>query len=187
MNTTLEKKQTIMRASLVSILLLATVLIPVSQESTAATKCKPVKPNGQAVGRIVVGDVNMPIIPFTYPAGGVMEPQKSTEMLAMSLRHMPLSSTLGTTVLAWHVNFNGCNNDLNTLVYKDVGDRFSITDETGKTTTYRITRKTTVKKGDYKKSWFSLVGPRKLAMFTCSGAFVNGHYVNNDVIIAIPD
>ena len=170
----------------VFLMVASSILIPMAQEAYAASACKPVKPIGKSVGKIDIGSTVMPIIPFTYPAGGVMEPQKTTEMLAMSARHMPLSSSIGTTVLAWHVNFNGCNSDLNALMYKDVGYRFKITDENGVTRTYRITQTTTVKKGAYKASWFSIVGPRKLATFTCSGAFVNGHYVNNYVIIAVP-
>lgn len=172
---------------LVVLLMLVTfILVPASQNANAASACKPVKPIGKSVGKIDIGSAVMPIIPFTYPAGGVMEPQKTTEMMAMSARHMPLSSSIGTTVLAWHVNFNGCNSDLNALTYKEVGYKFKITDENGVTRTYKISQMTTVKKGAYKASWFSLVGPRKIAMFTCSGSFVNGHYVNNFVILAVP-
>lgn len=155
--------------------------------SPSSAACNPVTPKGQRVGSINVGPSRVPIIPFTYPAGGVMEPQKTTEALFMSLRHMPLSSSIGTTVLAWHVNFNECQSDLNTMIGDEkVGFRFKITDETGVTKTYRISEITVVKKGRYKKSWFSLVGPRRLALFTCTGAFRNGHYLDNKVFIAVP-
>lgn len=155
--------------------------------SPSSAACNPVTPKGQRVGSISVGPSRVPIIPFTYPAGGVMEPQKTTEALFMSLRHMPLSSSIGTTVLAWHVNFNECQSDLNTMIGDEkVGFRFKITDETGVTKTYRISEITVVKKGRYKKSWFSLVGPRQLALFTCTGAFRNGHYLDNKVFIAVP-
>jgi hypothetical protein len=100
---------------------------------------------------------------------------------------MPLSSSIGTTVLAWHVNFNGCWNDLNYLIGDEkVGFKFKITDETGVTKTYKISQITVVKKGNYKKSWFTITGPRQLALITCAGVFANGHYVENKVIIAIP-
>lgn len=161
-------------------------LSPIALSPTSAA-CNPVTPKGQRVGSINVGPSRVPIIPFTYPAGGVMEPQKTTEALFMSLRHMPLSSSIGTTVLAWHVNFNECQSDLNTMIGDEkVGFRFKITDETGVTKTYRISEITVVKKGRYKKSWFSLVGPRQLALFTCTGAFRNGHYLDNKVFIAVP-
>lgn len=161
-------------------------LAPVSQSPSLAA-CNPVKPKGTPIGTINVGPSKTSIIPFTYPAGGVMEPQKTTEALFMSLRHMPLSSSIGTTVLAWHINSNGCWNDLNFLIGDEkVGFRFKITDETGVTKTYRITETTVVKKGKYRKSWFSIVGPRKLALFTCTGAFADGHYLDNKVIIAVP-
>lgn len=155
--------------------------------SNSAAACNPVKPKGQSIGTINVGSNKTPIIPFTYPAGGVMEPQKTTEALFMSLRHMPLSSSVGTSVLVWHVNFNDCWSDLNVLIGDEKeGFRFRITDETGVTKTYKISEINFVKKGKYKKSWFSLVGPRQLALFTCAGDFKNGHYVENKVIIAVP-
>jgi len=155
--------------------------------SNSAAACKPVQPKGQKIGTINAGAAKVPIIPFSYPAGGVMEPQKTTEALFMSLRHMPLSSSVGTSVLAWHVNFNDCWSNLNTLIGDEKeGFRFRITDETGVTKTYKISEIIVVKKGKYKKSWFSLVGPRQLALFTCAGDFKNGHYVENKVIIAVP-
>ena len=161
-------------------------LAPISHAPSLAA-CKPVKPKGTQIGTVNVNSSKVPIIPFSYPAGGVMEPQKTTEALFMSLRHMPLSSSIGTTVLAWHINANGCWSELNFLIGDEkVGSRFRITDETGVTKTYRITDISVVKKGKYKKSWFSLVGPRKLALFTCTGAFIDGHYVDNKVIIAEP-
>lgn len=165
---------------------IVTSLAPISHTPSLAA-CKPAKPKGTSIGTINVGSSKMSIVPFSYPAGGVMEPQKTTEALFMSLRHMPLSSSIGTTVLAWHVNANGCWSELNFLIGDEkVGFRFRITDETGVTRTYRISDIDVVKKGKYKKSWFSIVGPRKLALFTCSGAFVDGHYVDNKVIIAVP-
>ncbi len=161
-------------------------LFAITATQAASADCKPVKPRGQSVGMINYGNKKMPIIPFTYPAGGVMEPQKTTRAAAISLRHMPLDSKLGTSVIAWHVDFNGCLSELNALLDKSVGYRFSITDNNGVTRKFEISQKLTVKKGKYRKSWFSLVGPRRLAMFTCSGPFVNGHYRDNEVLIAVP-
>ena len=174
------------RIALAFSLALGIALTPQLQSNSAAA-CTPVKPKGQDVGTINVGASKVPIIPFTYPAGGVMEPQKTTEALFMSLRHMPLSSSVGTSVMAWHVNFNNCVSKLNFLIGDEkVGFKFRITDETGVTKTYRISQISVVKKGNYKKSWFSLVGPRQLALFTCAGQFKNGHYEENKVIIAVP-
>ena len=149
-------------------------------------KCKPVKPTGTTVGKISVGNLTMPIKAFTYPAGGVMEPQKTTLSAGVSQRHMPLSSNIGTSVITWHVNYSGCWNALNVLTTKKVGSTFKVTDENGKTVKYKINKKVVVKKGNYKKSWFTLVGPRQLALFTCTGGFINGHYKDNWVLIATP-
>lgn len=176
----------ILRVIVTATLGFAFALSPISQTNSAAA-CKPVQPKGQRVGTINFEGAKVPIIPFSYPAGGIMEPQKTTEALFMSLRHMPLSSSVGTSVLAWHVNFNDCWSDLNSLIGDEkVGFRFRITDETGVTKGYKISKITVVKKGKYKKSWFSVVGPRQLALFTCTGSFKDGHYVDNKVIIAVP-
>lgn len=158
-----------------------------SQSSIAsAAKCTPTKPTGKTVGTISVGSLEMPIKSFIYPAGGVMEPQKSTLMAAVSQRHMPLSSTLGTSVIVWHVNYAGCVNALNVLTTKSVGSTFSIVDENGETTKYKISQKYQVTKGKYKKEWFTLIGPRQLLLATCTGTFANGHYKDNSILIAVP-
>lgn len=149
-------------------------------------KCVPLKATGKTIGTIKVGNLSVPIKSFIYPAGGIMEPQRTTTAAGLSLRHMPLSSTLGNSVITWHVNYNGCWNPLNTLTGKKVGYKFSITDEKGGKRTYRIEKKYTVTKGSYKESWFTLIGPRQLTLVTCTGAFKNGHYEKNSVLIAVP-
>lgn len=154
--------------------------------STSAAACVPVKPTGKSVGTLSVGKLKMPIKAFNYPAGGIMEPQGTTLAVGLSKRHMPLSSQLGTSVLTWHVNYNGCWSPLNVLMGKSEGYIFSIKDENGDTTKYRVDKKVVVKKGDYKKSWFTLVGPRQVALFTCTGTFIRGHYDKNMVFIATP-
>lgn len=171
---------------MLTVLVLITSSLFVFNTTANAAKCVPVKPTGKSVGSITVGSLTMPIKSFNYPAGGVMEPQKSTLMAALSERHMPLSSTLGTSVIVWHVNYSGCVNQLNTLTYKSIGSTFNVVDENGDTTKYKIAQKFEVTKGKYKKEWFTLIGPRQLLLATCTGAFANGHYKENSILIAIP-
>lgn len=99
---------------------------------------------------------------------------------------MPLSATVGTSVVVWHVNYNGCQNQLNIFMSQKKGFKFSLTDENGKTTRYILNKKLVVKKGNYQSDWFNLVGPRQIAMFTCTGSFKKGHYTENMVFIATP-
>lgn len=152
----------------------------------AAPVCKPVKPTGKTVGQITAGSASLPIKSFNYPAGGIMEPQKSTFMAAVSQRHQPLSATMGTSVIVWHVDYSGCGNELNVITKQSVGYKFKIKDENGDTKTYKISKKYVVKKGKYQASWFNLIGPRQLLLVTCTGAFQNGHYQDNAVLIAVP-
>lgn len=173
-------------AVLVTAALTSVYLIFPFANSANAVKCVQVKPTGKTIGQIQVGSLTMPIKPFNYPAGGIMEPQKSVQMAALSQRHMPLNSTMGTSVLVWHVDYAGCNNPLNVLTKVTKGYVFKVKDEAGKVISYRVTTKVQVKKGDYKESWFNLIGPRQLLLATCGGAFKNGHYQDNVVLIAKP-
>lgn len=167
------------------VITLALVVAPISTTVSAAA-CIPAAPKGKTVGTIKAGAIKMPIKAFNYPAGGIMEPQGTTLAAGLSKRHMPLNSTLGTSVITWHVNYNGCWNALNVFMTEKKGFTFQVTDENGDTRKYRVTEKLVVKKGKYKKSWFTLIGPRQLALFTCTGAFRNGHYEENMVFIATP-
>lgn len=161
----------------------AFMVLPNNQASAA---CNPIKPTGKTVGQISAGSVSMPIKSFNYPAGGVMEPQKTTLAAALSVRHQPLNSTSGTSVIVWHINYSGCNNALNVLTKQSAGYKFKVTDENGKSKSYVISKRYKVTKGDYKESWFDLIGPRKLLLVTCAGEFKNGHYQDNVVLTATP-
>ena len=166
-------------------LILGITLSPIALTASQAA-CKPEKPTGKTIGTISVGNLDMPIKAFNYPAGGIMEPQGTTLAAGLSLRHMPLDSKLGTTVITWHVNYNGCWSPLNVLMGKEEGFVITLEDEDGVRTKYKIEKKLVVKKGDYKKSWFTLIGPRQIALFTCTGTFTKGHYEKNMVFIATP-
>ena len=177
-------------AKLIRVLLGLALVIGISLSPTALTvsaaACKPEKPTGKTIGTISVGNLDMPIKAFNYPAGGIMEPQGTTLAAGLSLRHMPLDSKLGTTVITWHVNYNGCWSPLNVLMGKEEGFVITLEDEDGVRTKYKIEKKLVVKKGDYKKSWFNLIGPRQIVLFTCTGTFTKGHYEKNMVFIATP-
>lgn len=172
----------VLLASLTSLVIIANI----SPTSAAPRKCVPVKPTGVTVGKISLDSVSMPVKAFNYPAGGEMSPQGSTYMAGLSERHMPLSSTMGSSVLVWHKDYNGCSNRLNLFFDKRVGAKFTISDENGDLQKYKIVRTKTVEKGAYQPSWFTLIGPRQLVLVTCTGAFKNGHYSKNYVVIAKP-
>jgi len=179
------KSEKLIRVFLGLVLVIGISLSP-SALSISSAACKPEKPTGKTIGTITVGNLDMPIKAFNYPAGGVMEPQGTTLAAGLSLRHMPLDSKLGTTVITWHVNYNGCWSPLNVLMDKEAGFVITLEDEDGVRTKYKIEKKLVVKKGDYKKSWFTLIGPRQIALFTCTGTFIKGHYDKNMVFIATP-
>ena len=172
------------RISLAILFTLSLMSWPLAQSASAA--CQPVKAKGATIGTISIGSVSAPIKSFNYPAGGVMEPQKTTLAAGLSARHMPLSSTVGTSVIVWHRDYAECLSPLNIFMEKKVGDTFSITDENGAQKRYRLTTVRVIDKGDYKRSWFTLIGPRQIALFTCTGVLKSGHYEKNMVFIATP-
>ena len=172
-------------SSIAAVLLIASTTFALTQGAAAAI-CKPLKATGTTAGTIALGNLSMPIKAFNYPAGGVMEPAKNTTSAGLSERHMPLSSKVGSSVIVWHLNYKGCWNPLNAFMSKKPGSNFSLTDENGDIQQYRIDAKRVVDKGDYKESWFNLIGPRQIVMITCTGVFKSGHYEKNMVFIATP-
>ncbi len=171
--------------SIISVVALVGAFL-VSPYNQANAACNPIKPTGKTVGQISAGSVSMPIKSFNYPAGGVMEPQKTTLAAALSVRHQPLNSPSGTSVIVWHINYSGCNHALNLLTKQSAGYKFRVSDDKGETKSFIISKRYKVTKGDYRESWFDLIGPRKLLLVTCAGEFKNGHYEDNVVLIATP-
>lgn len=174
-------------AVMASLVVSAATLISVSASSAiAAARCPDPKKDGATVGKIIVGKTTVDVKQVSYPAGGEVDPPKSPLNAGVSLRHMPLSSPIGSSLIVWHVNYAGCVGKLNVVTKQKVGTVFSIVDEKGFKNKFKITQRVTVLKGKYKQSWFTLTGPRQLVMVTCTGRVRNGHYDKNLVVIAIP-
>jgi hypothetical protein len=171
--------------AIASSLALAFSLLGVAS-ANAAIKCPDPAKDGKTVGLVSFGNVKVPVKSITYPKGGVMDPPRSPANAGVSARHNPLSADSGSSVITWHVNFNGCVGALNPITKKDIGFTFSIKDEKGGTTKYKIVEKYTVPKGSYLAEWFELTGPRQIVLVTCTGKFVKGHYQDNVVLIARP-
>lgn len=169
-----------------SVVLTALLSLSLSPMSASAAPCPPSKTNGATIGKIQVGGVSVNLKNVNYPKGGVLVPPSSPLNAGLSARHMPLDSQLGTSVITWHVNLNGCEGKLNVLSKKEIGYEFSVTDQNGNLVVYRITEKVIVKKGNYEEEWFDLSGPRKLLLVTCIGKVVNGSYQKNLVLQAEP-
>jgi hypothetical protein len=171
-------------ASSLATILVAGISVVVTQPANAA--CSPVAATGKGVGTISIGALTMPIKSFNYPAGGVMEPAKNTTAAGLSERHMPLSSKVGSSVIVWHRDYKGCIHPLNAFMEKKPGSVFSLKDENGDITKYKLTVVRVITKGDYQESWFNVIGKRQIVMFTCTGVFKSGHYEKNMVFIATP-
>lgn len=174
-------------AVLASVTVSAAALVAVSASTAAAApRCPDPSKDGKTVGKIIVGTTSVDVKQVTYPAGGEIDPPASPLNAGVSLRHMPLSSPIGSSIIVWHVNYNGCVGKLNVVTKQKVGSTFSIVDEKGFKNKFKIIQRLTVPKGNYKQSWFTLTGPRQLVMVTCTGRVINGHYDKNLVVIATP-
>lgn len=169
----------------IALALISNFLFVVAPSASAAS-CPDPKKDGKTIGKVVVGKVVAEVKYIDYEAGGYVDPPNSPLSVGLSIRHMPLSSPIGSSLLVWHVNYKGCVGRLNVLNDKKPGFKFSIVDEKGFKQEFKIAEKVQVKKGKYKAEWFQLNGPRQLTMVTCIGKVVNRHYQDNLVIIAVP-
>lgn len=170
----------------IPLIVISLVIGLLTAPSSLAANCPPSSVDGKTVGRISVGDVKVPVKNVDYPEGEALSPPKSPLNAGVSIRHQPLSATSGSTIIVWHINYNGCQGKLNVINSKKPGYVFKVKDEAGKVQKYAVTSKYQVKKGNYKSEWFMLTGPRQLVMVTCIGKVIDRHYLDNLVVIATP-
>lgn len=160
--------------------------IPRLIDTGSTAKCPSSSLGGRTVGRVRFDGISVPVKSTSYRRGGVFAPAPSAKIAGVSTRHQPLNATEGTTFIGWHVRYGaGCYGTLNPLIAKPVGYQFTTTDATGQATVWEITERHLINKGDQRRAWFTLNGPRQLVMATCAG-FKNGKFRKNYVIIAKP-
>lgn len=179
-----------MRRFVALLTLTACVAAGVPNSFTSSAAARGVCPNpardGVTIGKVGVGSTVVDVKSVNYPAGGQLDPPASPLNVGVSARHAPLSATVGSSILVWHINYSGCTGKLNVLMDKKKGFTFSVVDENGESKRYSITSVIRTPKGKYRPEWFRLDGPRQLVFVTCIGVVVNGHYKDNLVIIARP-
>lgn len=167
-------------------LISAALLTLVAPTTAGAAECPPASVGGKPVGWVELDGVRTPITRVTYPAGGVLDPPPSNQVVGMSARHRPLLASSGTTVLTWHVRFGaGCPGSLNPIMSKPLGATFRLTDAKGDSREYRIVERRAVPKGDYDPSWFRTNGSPQVTLFTCTD-LKNGAFRKTLAIIAAP-
>lgn len=133
-----------------------------------AAACPPASVGGPTIGTIAVAGSRVPLKYVSYVPGGVLHPPATNQAAGVSSLNAPLDAHEGTTVIAWHVRYGkGCPGSLNALLDLPVGGTFTISDQAAFATEYRVTRRFEVDKGKYRKEWFSSIGPRRIALFTC--------------------
>jgi hypothetical protein len=166
------------------VLLMLTSWIGISPASAA--KCPPTDVDGKTVANLFMGKSKVEIKRVDYPKSGVLNPPKSPKYAGVSIRHQPLSAVQGSSIIVWHVSYHGCKGRLNMLSESPLNSKFLVTDEKGEKTQYRIIKNFKVNKGAYEADWFRLNGSRQLVFVTCTGKVVDGHYTQNQIVIATP-
>lgn len=140
----------------------------VTAPAAQAAACPPATVGGPAVGSISVDAVTVPIKPVSYSPGGTLKPPDTARAVGLSTVNAPLDASVGTSVLAWHVRYGkGCRGALNPLLDLPVGGIFSVQAAESAAREFRITQRREVPRGRYPRSWFSPLGPHRLALFTC--------------------
>jgi hypothetical protein len=167
--------------------LISVSMITLAAPTTAtAAECPPASVGGKPVGWVELDGVRTPITRVNYPAGGVLDPPPSNQVVGLSARHRALLSATGTTVLTWHVRFGaGCPGTLNLIMAKPLGATFRLSDAKGESREYRIVERRVVPKGDYDPAWFRVNGAPQVTLFTCTD-YRNGAYRKTLAIIATP-
>ena len=155
-------------AALTVLLLSLSVSIFGAGTATAA-KCPPTNQDGKTVGNLIMGKSKVEIKRVDYPKSGVLDPPKSPQFAGVSIRHQPLSSIEGSSLIVWHVSYHGCKGRLNMLSEAPLKTKFSVVDEKGVNTQYQVVKNMTIKVGQYSADWFRLNGPRQLVFVTCAG------------------
>ena len=132
-------------------------------------QCPPASAGGSPIGSLTIGDSVVPIVPVTYPAGGLLTPPPTNRAIGLSTRHKSLFAAQGTSVLTWHVRYGqGCPGTANALLSAPVGSTFQVAGRDGVPHSFRIDARDVVPLGEYPKRWFVQSGPHRLALFTCT-------------------
>lgn len=95
----------------------------------------------------------------------------------------------GTVLLAGHINwYNQGNGVLYDLATIKPGALIYLSDATGRVTSWKAVSLQAYPKAQLPQGIFAPVGPRRLAIVTCGGAFdpQTGHYADNVVVMATP-
>ena len=184
--STLHRAQAMGVLTTLAVLISAAVTITLAPSAVASRDCPSAAVAGKPIGWITVDGTRVPIAPVGYPAGGALDPPATSLAAGLSTRHRPLTAKTGTSVLTWHVRYGkGCDGALNALIDLPVGSTFTVEPAGGAAQAYRIIDRVTVPKGRYRARWFDLSGPRRLALFTCTG-LKNGSFTQTVAVFASP-
>lgn len=184
---TKEAKKIMNRQRMVGVAVLALFFsITTATNSSSAAYCPPPDAKSKTVGKIKVDNIVVEVKNVDYPKGKSLLPPKSPLVAGVSIRHRPLSADFGSSLVVWHVSYNGCQGKLNPIINKKKGYSFQVVDEKGRKTEYAISQRIQVKRGKYDPKWFMLSGPRQLVLVTCTNRVGNRGFLDNLFIIASP-
>lgn len=117
-----------------------------------AAKCPPTNLDGKTVANLTMGKTKVEIKRVDYPKSGVLDPPKSPKFAGVSIRHQPLSSIQGSSLIVWHVSYRGCQGKLNVISKAPISTKFSVRDEKGVNTEYKVVKNVTIKVGKYDRT-----------------------------------
>lgn len=122
--------------------------------------------------------------------GGSLTIPREPWRVGIDVGSSPLGSTVGTTLLAGHVDLSGTPGALASLADADPGAMVYVTDDEGNRSSFVTDGLQSYSKVSLPRSIFDVEGPRRLAVVTCGGPImeVDGqrHYRDNVVLTAAP-
>lgn len=128
------------------------------------------------------------VLPVGIDGGGALEVPADPRVAGWWSSGAVPGSPLGSTVVAAHVDAQGVGpGPLAAVLRAPVGTRVEVTTADGTTVRYAIAEiRSYPKSGGLPAELFAVDGPPRLVLITCSGAFRDGHYADNAVVIAAP-
>ncbi|GIG37946.1 class F sortase [Cellulomonas pakistanensis] len=172
-------------------------------EPTAPVDARPVAPGASPVAqpapalgrsavaapaRLAVPDLDLAadVVPVGVDDGGALEVPADPRVVGWWSSGAVPGAPQGSTVLAAHVDAAGVGaGPLAEVLRAPVGTTVEVATTDGSTVRYAVTEvRSYPKQGGLPPDLFAVDGPPRLVLITCSGAFVDGRYTDNAVVVA---
>lgn len=164
---------------------------PAAEPSTPSPSSISMDPSRMEAGRLYIPSLGIytSLVPVAFSGGSLTIPSQPWQV-GIDKGSSPLDSSVGTTLLAGHLDLSGTPGALIDLGKAQAGAMVYVTDAKGKRYDFVTTSLHQFYKTWLPRTIFDVEGPRQLSVVTCGGPVeeVDGvrHYRDNIVLTAVP-